>query len=439
MPSSWFQPQWPLDIALYLRLTAVSALVGALVTCVIASLYYLIELGYFVIGVNSDRLEDAPAWLRVVLPIAGCILLIGIVQLFRVDGRNVGVTHVLNRLSNFGGEMPWRNAVTQFLCVAIALITGFSGGRDGPGLHLGAWVGFLIRSRLRLTRAEADLVMRAGLTAAIAAGFNTTFAAVCFVAEVIKTEPISVRTIPPLIAAAAVASVISMWLGVDQLDVGQFSYAFLNVWDWLFVTAFGAPVLLVGIATNRLVIDFTRIRGPLYARFVSVALVTSGLAFVFPETLGLGYDTFVALEHGELEVGVLYLFAFVLIKLLITSISVAFGIPIGVIGPTLVNGAVLGALWYSVMSLVAPDLIAAPVSIYVLLGATALLGTVFSAPLTAVVFFLELTLNPVVTMQVAIMILISHFCKIKLWGSRSIFEERLRAQGIEIRTRSEWI
>ena len=425
------------DVIQYLRLIAIAALIAVLATLVIAALFHAIRLLSLSVGMELDRFEDAPIWLRSILPLVGFLLLMTYVRLFRVDGRDVGGTHTLNRIANYNGEFPWRNAVMQFVSAATALATGFSGGRDGPGLHLGAWVASTFRSRLRLTRAEADLLMRVGMTAAIAAGFHTTFAAVLFVAGIIKTEPMSARSFIPLTIAAALGSVLSTWLGVDQLLVGTRFYSTLGAVEWLLVIAMSIPILLVGVATMRLVIDFTRVRGPLYARIMVMAILTAGLAIVFPDVLGLGFDTLTALEQDRLKVGMLYLVAFVSIKLLLTSASVAFGVPLGVIGPTIVNGGALGALCYLALSLAFPDLVVAPVSLYVLLGAAALLGTVFNVPFAAVVFFLELTMNLWLTLQVAVTIVLAHECKIKLWGTQSIFEARLAAQGISVRNRNE--
>ncbi len=427
------------DALQYIRLVAVAALIAVLVTLVIAGLFHAIRLLSLAVGMQLDRFEDSPIWLRSLLPLVGFLLLMTYVRVFRVDGRDVGGTHTLNRIANYNGEFPWRNAIMQFVSAATALAAGFSGGRDGPGLHLGAWVASTFRPRMRLTRAEVDLLIRIGMTAAIAAGFHTTFAAILFVAGIIRTEPISARSFIPLTTAAVIGSILSTWLGVDQLLVGTRIYATLGMIEWALVISIAIPTMLVGVATMRLVIDFTRVRGPLYARVMVMALLTAGLAVIFPDVLGLGFDTLTALEQDRLEVGMLYLVAFVTIKLLLTSASVAFGVPLGVIGPTIVNGGALGALCYSALTFAFPELVVAPVSLYVLLGAAALLGTVFNVPFAAIVFFLELTMNLWLTLQVAVTIVLAHECKIKLWGTQSIFEARLAAQGISVRNRNELI
>lgn len=431
------EPQFTLDVGQYLKLIALAALIAVAVTLVTGMMFHSIRLLALAAGVEMDRFEDMPLWLRMTLPVLGFVVLMTLMRVFRVEGRDVGAPHALNRMLNYGGEMPWRNAVMQFTSAIVALASGFSGGRDGPGMHLGAWVASLVRSRVRVTRTEADLLLRAGMTAAIAAGFNTTFAAVFFVAAVIRTEPLSPRGVVPLVGAAGVASVLSTWLSIDQVTIAERMHDALGAIEWLCVLGLAVPILCVGVATMRLVIDFTRIRGPLYARIMVIALITAVLAAFLPEVLGLGYDTLETLAQSARNHDLLWLVAFVLIKMLLTSASVAFGVPLGVIAPTIVNGGVLGALCYVALSMMFPDAIQAHISLYVVFGATALLGTVFNAPFAAIVLFLELTMNLVVTAQVAIAILLAHECKVKIWGAQSIFESRLAAQGITLSYRQE--
>jgi len=45
------------------------------------------------------------------------------------------VTHVLDRLSQHQGHLPLRNLFTQFIAGSLALMTGQTGGREGPASH----------------------------------------------------------------------------------------------------------------------------------------------------------------------------------------------------------------------------------------------------------------------------------------------------------------
>ena len=87
---------------------------------------------------NPEHFEQLDPLVAILLPVAGSILLMGFLYLFGEYERQVGVVHVLERLSRHQGHMPARNAIVQFVAGAIALTTGHSGGREGPAIHLGA-------------------------------------------------------------------------------------------------------------------------------------------------------------------------------------------------------------------------------------------------------------------------------------------------------------
>ena len=75
---------------------------------------------------------------RLTLPLAGAALLGILLGWLPNETRRVGVVHVMERLSRHQGYMPLRNAMVQFFGGIIALISGQSGGREGPAIHLGA-------------------------------------------------------------------------------------------------------------------------------------------------------------------------------------------------------------------------------------------------------------------------------------------------------------
>lgn len=421
-----------ISVLAYIKLTVYSALIATAVALLIGLLFHLILLSAQLLGITNDRFEDLPILLRMSLPALGMVLILGFSTLLKVEGQEVGVSHALTQLTRYRGSFPWQNAVMQFFSAWAALGTGFSGGRDGPGLHLGAWLASTLRKYLKLTRAERDLLVRVGMTAAIAAGLHTTAAAVFFVIESIRTERFQLSTLLPLVVASICATLVAEVLGIDPFVIGGQTYPVLAVGEWIGIVVMGLPIALIALATMYLVVHFVQIKGPFFARILSITMVTALLGAVFPDVLGLGYDTFEAVERGFQDVGLVYLIAFVIAKMLLTSASVALGVPLGVIAPTLVNGGMVGAACYVFLKIVFPELIIAPISLYVLFGATAMLGAVCNAPIAACVFFLELTLDLVASIQVALAILVCHVCKIKLWGQQTIFEARLAALGVDI-------
>ena len=87
---------------------------------------------------HPEHFEQLDPFVAILLPVGGSLLLMGFLYFFDDDDRQVGVVHVLERLSRHQGHMPARNAIVQFVAGAIALASGHSGGREGPAIHLGA-------------------------------------------------------------------------------------------------------------------------------------------------------------------------------------------------------------------------------------------------------------------------------------------------------------
>ncbi len=84
--------------------------------------------------------------------------------------------------------MPLANAIVQFIGGAAALLTGQSGGREGPAIHLGAAVSSLFGQFLDLPNNSIRTLVACGTAAAIAGSFNTLLAGVVFAMEVIMIE-----------------------------------------------------------------------------------------------------------------------------------------------------------------------------------------------------------------------------------------------------------
>ena len=408
--------------------------VALVVALLIASLFHAIQASSYVIDTSYERFEDATVWWLALLPTFGLMAILVLYRLLNVDGREVGITHTLERLHRRIGIFPWRNAAMQYFAGGIALATGFSGGREGPGLHLGAWVAHVCELRFGFTRDDREMLLRVGMIAAIAAGVHTILAAFCFVLEVIRIRRPPLRTLFPMVLASLIATGVSKALNVDPLLLSDQDYGFLHWQEWLLITGLAVVFAIVAVLANQLTVLCTKVNLTFPVRMVILTVATTICALFMPEALGVGFDSFVLAERGELQLGLLYLLMFVAAKFILTSVGVALGLPLGIVGPTIVNGGLLGSLCYLCLVALFPEVVSSHVSLYVLMASVTLLAAVLNAPITAAVLFFELTLNPIVSLQVAIPILAAHVCKIKLWGNQSIFEARLAAQGIHLST-----
>jgi H+/Cl- antiporter ClcA len=339
---------------------------------------------------NSGNFESLDPLLQFAIPVGGALVLGVLFTALPAQDREVGIVHVLSRMHSHYGQLPLRNALVQMVGGALALGTGQSGGREGPGVHLGAAINSSIASGLNLPNNSQRILIACGTAGSIAVAFNTPLAGVIFAMEVIVAE-YSVVGFTPVILAAVSATTVRHSFSVSA---ATFSVPTIQMASLLELPY----ILLLGIVTGAVISVFIMMlkRGlqfshyPLMLRFGIAGLITGALALLSPAVLGMGYDTLNQALLGEIAPTALLLL--IGCKLLATSASVSLGMPIGLIGPSLVIGGCLGGVLGYLGGPVFPELATEP-SLYVVLGMGAAMAALLNAPLAAILAVVELTQN----------------------------------------------
>lgn len=375
--------------------------------------------------------ETLAAGTRLWLPVAGGIL-IGLILCFSPErGRVVGVVHVMERLQFHQGRFPLWNAVLQFFGGALALISGHSVGREGPGVHLGVAATNLPAQALGLPNNSLRVLAACGTAAAIAASFNTPLAGVAFAMEVLMFDYTVAAFAPVLLAAVSATALSQVVFGADlAFFVPSLSLGSLNELPY---------VLLMGIIIGVLAALFTRLlrvsfqwsqKLPLWSRTTLAGLIVGLIGFFVPEVMGIGYDTVNRLILGEPALGLML--AIIALKILASTSAVGLGIPGGLIGPALVVGAATGGTFaYAAhhLGLVEP----ASTGFYVLLGMGAMMAGTLQAPLAGLIAILELTGNPHIIFPGILAVIAATLTSGQLHGRESMYVAMLRAMGRDYR------
>jgi H+/Cl- antiporter ClcA len=372
---------------------------------------------------NFEALSPLQAFL---FPLTGATILAIIFYYLPKKNSDLSVGYVLERFHNFQGNIPPVNVVVQFFASAISLISGQSVGREGPAIYLGAGIASAFGRWCRLPHNSLRTLIGCGVAAAIAASFNTPIAGVIFAMEVVLMSYSIVGFIPIMMASVCGALITRLAFGEGMLF--SFSgFAMHGLWELILMISAGFIIGIVATAYMRLQLAFMRFSNlPVAVKIMLAGLLTGCAALVAPEVLGLGYDTVNLLLMSHLAI---YTLCIILIaKIIVTSFSVAMGMPGGLIGPQLFIGACVGAIVGTLINSIFPDSVS-NTGLYVLLGMAAMMGAVINAPLAALMAVLELTYNPSLIFPSMLIIVVSCITTRLLFKCEGIFIEQLRTKG----------
>ncbi len=380
-------------------------------------------------GHDSEGFEGLTPLVRVCLVVGGALLLGAWMQRLDSERQSVGVVHVMERLNAFQGRMPLGNAVVQFIGGAFALLAGQSGGREGPAIHLGAASSSLLGQFLDLPNNSIRTLLACGTAAAIAGSFNTPLAGVIFAMEVIMME-YTIASFIPVMLAAVTSTLLS------QAVFGNHT-AFVVHGDMQVHSMIEYPLLLlegllIGCIAGAFLAAMELLSRPpieTASARIAIAGVVTGLVCIFvPEVMGIGYDTVEQALDGNIAFGALI--GIVAAKTLVSAVTYAMRVPVGIIGPTLVIGACIGAALGKAENMFAPDL-ASDTAIYVMVGMGAMMAAVLQAPLAALIAVVELTgtLNSLLPAMLAIVV--ATMIVGSVFKQRSVFLSALEARGLD--------
>jgi CIC family chloride channel protein len=386
---------------------ALLGIVSGIVTGLIAVAFRLaIEwpLELFLPTQQSEGFESLSLEARLLLPLAGTILLVVVMRKRSKAQRQCGVGHVIERYQQHQAHLPASNAIVQFIAGALAAVSGHSVGREGPAVHLGATCSSLLGQKLGLPNNSLRIMVGCGVAAAIAASFNTPLAGVIFAMEVVLMEYTVTGFIPIILSSVSGALISRVCFG----DAPAFSIPTLAMGSMLELPFLIFCGIIVGLASSvvlklhKYIQDLKTLS--LTTRLLTAGILTSLAAAFVPQVMGVGYDTVEAAMLGNLSFTLLLTIA--VTKLLLSTATIALGVPGGSIGPTLVIGACLGGAMGIIGTSLSPENSASS-GFYATIGMGAMMAGVLNAPLAALMALLELTDNSAILLPAMLVIVIA--------------------------------
>ena len=376
-------------------------------------------------GEDSFELLEPAA--RLLLPLTGAFLLAMLIKSCPKNRRQYGIAHVIERLTFNRGELPLTSVIAQFFAALIALASGFSVGREGPAVHMGAGVGSFLGKYLNLPDNTLNALAGCGSAAAISASFNTPMAGVIFAMEVVMKE-YTLNSFIPVMAASVCAAMMSVAVygpepafQIPLIPMISLSELFVSAASAIAIGALAATFIKLNLFASR------QRKGHIILPLMVAGILMGLIGLMVPEVMGTSYDTLGMILNGS-SPDISFLLILLLCKLLMTSLVTGLGVPGGVIGPSMVIGAFAGTL-LGILGDFLSGLTVSNISFHALVGMVAMMAAVLQAPLTALVTVLEMTHNPHIIMPAMFAIIIACLTSSQLFKQRGLFDMQFLTRG----------
>lgn len=362
---------------------------------------------------------------RLLLPLAGALLIIAFAYITGFKHYRMGIPFVIHRVKQRYGHIPFRTTLNQFFGGLFALTSGFVVGREGPSVHLGAAGSGFLGEWLKLPYNSIRILAGCGIAAGISASFNTPFAAVIFVMEVVLRE-YRIHIFIPVMLAAACGSVMTRMVFGEVHELSFIVFKEIDAWQYAYLIIFGAALGALASLFNNQLMNVIRWFRPLKMvwRLLLAALITGIAGFFIPESLGAGFES----VHKVISTDNLgFILLILAIKFVLVLVAIGLGVPGGVIGPVFVLGMLAGVVLAAPLSLITDNADEFTNS-YALLGIAGLLTAVLHAPLAALSAVMELSYTPQVILPAMLVIVPAYVTSTQLLGNSSIFIRQLEYQ-----------
>jgi chloride channel protein, CIC family len=362
----------------------------------------------------------------ILVPIAGG-LVVGVMARYGSERiRGHGIPEAIEAILINGSRVEPRVAFLKPLSSAISIGSGGPFGAEGPIIMTGGAFGSMIAQFIHLTGAERKTLLVAGAAAGMSATFASPVAAVLLAVELLLFEWKPRSMIPVALASATAAALRRYIIGVGPLFPVPPHPVFIGPKGLLGCLLVG---LLAGALSALLTISvyaaedgFRKlpIHWMWWPAFGGLAIGVGGL--IFPQALGVGYNTIGAMLQGDVTAHVIL--GILVVKWLIWSISLGSGTSGGVLAPLLMMGGALGGL----EAMMLPN---EGTGFWPLISMGAILGGTMRSPFTGVIFAVELTHDINVLLPLLLAATIAHGFTV-LTLRRSILTEKVARRGYHL-------
>jgi len=373
------------------------------------------------------------------LPLISCllagILVCVLIYFFQID-RWHGPADTIYAAHQKAGTLDIKKGFLSTLAAFFSISGGASVGIYGPLVHFGGTLGAFLRRRTFMPDIPHDIIIGAGVAAAISAGFSSPIAGIIFAHEVVLRH-FSMRALSAISLASVTASFLAQEINLVtpnlRFDEVNFTISdsipgllFAGICSAIVAYIFMKSLLLSTKISNSSGIDFK-------FRPLIPALICGAFGIFIPGAIGLGSETIINVitENNT----IIFLLLILICKIFLSSLCIGFGLFGGVFSPALLIGACTGALLYNVPFLGIEDNLS---TIFAVSAMAAVSSSVIGGPITAIVLIFELTGSYNYAIASILPIALSNLITYLIFGS-SFFDAQLKLRKIPMGSGREHI
>lgn len=375
---------------IFQKLMVVSVLIGFLASFLAISLKKITEYYETIFFYKSS---NSP-WLLIIFPVFSLSVIYFLRTYLFKRKVNKGIKEIFEVTANTNKNLPLYKIPSHFINGLITVAFGGSTGVEVSTVVATATIGSIAQQKENTFRKYKSELIGAGVAAGITALFGSPIAGILFVLEVISKK----RT-KALFLTNGIAVLISMAL-LFLLDEKPL-FAIENItWNYYAIPYFILLGILAGMNSvyiTKCVMfiksSFAKLTHEYYKILIGSAILSISLYFI-PQLYGDGYHGVKEILHHDVPFTVSLLITTLLIiilKPIITSVTLASGGDGGVFAPSLFVGAFLGFMLATILNnYFNAELI--PIN-FMVIGMAAVLSASIHAPFTSLFLVCGVTGN----------------------------------------------
>ncbi len=356
-------------------------------------------------------------------------LLVGCLRKYALDSRWHGPPDVILAVHSEKKPLDIKSGFLTSFSSILSISVGGSVGQYGPLVHFGATIGAEINNLFK-RKGQYQMLIGAGVAAAISSGFGAPLAGLIFAREVILRHQ-SLASFAPILVASVVSYIFTKNVfGIEPIfssPVGEIT----SFYDFPFFILAGLACGLIsiiymrGLTHPKFFPDISKINPILQPALAG--MLCGVFAIFLPEVIGLGTETIRQMISGN--VALMSAVFFLIFKLLLTVICLRMGLIGGVFAPALFLGACIGIILGFGFQNISPTL---NLNLLTVSSMAAFASCVIGGPMANMMIILELTSDYQATVAAGVSIVFASIISYKIIG-QSVFDKVLANKKIDLR------